>query len=146
MTVTDALNRYLTEVSPTKRPASAASDARYSKPLIRYLGKYSLVALTPEILAKYRDDRLASLDRKDAKGKPDPKPRPPNTVRLDLALLGHMFNTAIKEWGTRQVGIELSVREFPLLTEQLDDLCPASRWADVIAWLRSTLDIAREEF
>lgn len=99
MTVSDALRRYLAEVSPTKRPTSAASDARHSKPLIQYLGKYSLAALTPEIIAKYRDDRLAGLDRKDAKGRPAPKPRSPNTVRLDLALLGHMFNTAMKEWG-----------------------------------------------
>lgn len=99
MTVADALKRYLAEVSPTKRPTSAASDARHAKPLIKHLGKYSLAALTPEIIAKYRDERLAGLDRKDAKGKPDPKPRSPNTVRLDLALLGHMFNTAMKEWG-----------------------------------------------
>jgi len=99
MTVADALKRYLAEVSPTKRPSSAASDARHSKPLIQHLGKYSLAALTPEIIAKYRDDRLAGLDRKDAKGRPAPKPRSPNTVRLDLALLGHMFSTAIKEWG-----------------------------------------------
>lgn len=99
MTVADAIKRYLTEVSPTKRPASAACDARHSKPLTQRLGKYSLAALTPEIIAKYRDERLAGLDRKDAKGRPDPRPRSPNTVRLDLALLGHMFNTAIKEWG-----------------------------------------------
>ncbi|MAP76259.1 MAG: integrase [Pseudomonadales bacterium] len=99
LTVADALKRYLAEVSPTKRPTSAASDARHAKPLVKYLGKYSLAALTPEIIAKYRDERLAGLDRKDAKGKPDPKPRSPNTVRLDLALLGHMFNTAMKEWG-----------------------------------------------
>ncbi len=99
MTVADALKRYLAEVSPTKRPASAASDARHSKQLTQHLGKYSLIALTPEIIAKYRDDRLAGLDRKDAKGRPAPKPRSPNTVRLDLALLGHLFNTAIKEWG-----------------------------------------------
>lgn len=99
MTVADALKRYLAEVSPTKRPASAASDARHAKPLTRHLGNYSLVALTPEVIAKFRDDRLAGLDRKDAKGKPAPKPRSPNTVRLDLALLGHLFNTAIKEWG-----------------------------------------------
>lgn len=78
MTVADALKRYLAEVSPTKRPASAASDARHSKPLIQHLGKYSLAALTPEIIAKYRDDRLAGLDRKDAKGRPAPKPRSPN--------------------------------------------------------------------
>lgn len=99
MTVADAIKRYLTEVPPTKRPASAACDARHSKPLTQRLGKYSLAALTPEIIAKYRDERLAGLDRKDAKGRPDPRPRSPNTVRLDLALLGHMFNTAIKEWG-----------------------------------------------
>lgn len=99
MIVADAIKRYLTEVSPTKRPATAACDARHSKPLTQRLGKYSLAALTPEIIAKYRDERLAGLDRKDAKGRPDPRPRSPNTVRLDLALLGHMFNTAIKEWG-----------------------------------------------
>lgn len=99
MTVADALERYLAEVSPTKRPASAASDLKHSKPLIKALGKYSLAALTPEIIAKFRDQRLAGLDRKDARGKPDPRPRSTNTVRLDLALLGHMFNIAIKEWG-----------------------------------------------
>jgi integrase len=99
MTVTTALNRYLAEVSPTKRESSAASDVKRSKSLIQALGKYSLAALTPEIIAKYRDDRLAGLDRKDANGKAKPKPRSANTVRLDLALLGHMFTVAIKEWG-----------------------------------------------
>src|SRR5690625_853194 len=92
LTVEAALKRYLAEVSPTKRPTSAASDVRHSKPLIQHLGKYSLAALSPEIIAQYRDDRLAGLDRKDARGQPDPRPRSPNTVRLDLALLGHMFN------------------------------------------------------
>jgi len=99
MTVSDALIRYLAEVSPSKRPSSAASDIRRSKSLIQHLGKYSLAALTPEIIAKYRDERLAGLDRKGSNGKPLPKPRSANTVRLDLALLGHMFNIAIKEWG-----------------------------------------------
>jgi len=97
LTVTTALNRYLAEVSPTKRELSAKSDLNRSKSLIKAMGKYSLAALTPEIIAKYRDDRLAGLDRKDANGKP--KPRSANTVRLELALLGHMFNVAIKEWG-----------------------------------------------
>lgn len=99
MTVSAALNRYLVEVSPSKRPSSAASDIRRSKSLIQSLGKYSLAALSAEIIAKYRDERLAGLDRKDFNGKPAPKPRAANTVRLDLALLGHMFNVAIKEWG-----------------------------------------------
>ena len=99
LTVEAALKRYLAEISPTKRPTSAASEARHLKPLIQHLGKYSLTALSSEIIAQYRDDRLAGLDRKDARGQPDPRPRSPNTVRLDLALLGHMFNIAIKEWG-----------------------------------------------
>src|SRR5690554_774056 len=70
-----ALKRYLAEISPTKRPTSAASEARHAKPLIQHLGKYSLAALSSEIIAQYRDDRLAELDRKDARGQPDPKPR-----------------------------------------------------------------------
>jgi len=41
--------------------------------------------------------RLAGEDRKDSKGKP--QPRTNDTVRLDLALLGHMFTIAIREWG-----------------------------------------------
>ena len=52
MTIEDALKRYLSEVSPTKRPASADSDARHAKPLMQNLGKYSLAALTPELIAK----------------------------------------------------------------------------------------------
>jgi integrase len=65
--------------------------------LTEHLGKYSLAALTPEVIAKFRDARLAGEDRKDEFGAP--RPRTNNTVRLDLALLGHMFTIAIKEWG-----------------------------------------------
>ena len=36
-------------------------------------GEYSLAALTPEMIAKYRDDRLSGLDRKDSKGKAFPQ-------------------------------------------------------------------------
>jgi len=99
MTVDAALKRYLKEVTPTKRPLSQVSDQRHAKPLALHLAKYSLATLTPEIVAQYRDMRLAGEDRKDAKGKPKPQPRAANTVRLDLALLGHLFSVAIKEWG-----------------------------------------------
>lgn len=99
MTVEEALKRYLAEVTPTKRPMTQLSERRHSKPLIQHLGKYSLAALTTEIVAQYRDMRLAGEDRKDKDGKSKPQPRAANTVRLDLALLGHMFTVAIKEWG-----------------------------------------------
>jgi len=97
MTVSSAIERYLTEVVPTKRPTSQAADKRRARVLIKHLGKYSLAALTPEVIAKFRDLRLAGEDRKDECG--DPRPRTNNTVRLDLALLGHMYTIAIKEWG-----------------------------------------------
>lgn len=99
MTVEEALKRYLAEVTPTKRPMTQLSERRHSKPLIQHLGKYSLAALTTEIVAQYRDMRLAGEDRKDKDGKSKPQPRAANTVRLDLTLLGHMFTVAIKEWG-----------------------------------------------
>jgi integrase len=41
--------------------------------------------------------RLAGEDRKDENGMPIPRAN--NTVRLELALLGHLFTIAIKEWG-----------------------------------------------
>jgi integrase len=97
MTLDAALKRYLAEVTPTKRPLSQVSDQRHAKPLSLHLGKYSLATLTPEIVGQYRDLRLSGEDRKDKAGVP--QPRAANTVRLDLALLGHLFSIAIKEWG-----------------------------------------------
>lgn len=97
LTVEDALVRYLAEITPTKRPSSQTTDRQRSVILIRHLGKYSLAAVTAEVAAKFRDARLAGEDRKDKKG--NPVPRSNDTVRLDLALLGHLFTVAIKEWG-----------------------------------------------
>ncbi len=96
MTVEVALKRYLAEVVPTKRATSQLADVKRARILIKYLGKYSLAALTPELIARFRDIRLAGEDRLSPIGKP--QPRANNTVRLDLALLGHLYTIAIKEW------------------------------------------------
>jgi integrase len=82
----DALKRYLKEITPTKRPSTQRAEKMRAKPLTTQLGKYSLVALTPDVIAAYRDDRLE-------------EGRSASTVRLELALLGHLYTTAIKEWG-----------------------------------------------
>ena len=96
LTIATALDRYLKEVTPTKRPSSQEGERRRAAILKRELGQYSLAALTPEIIAGFRDERLAGLDRRNKKG--EPIPRANNTVRLELALLGHLFTIAIKEW------------------------------------------------
>ncbi|MGX8882094.1 tyrosine-type recombinase/integrase [Methylovorus sp. SPW-M1] len=85
MSIQEALQRYEREVSPTKKASTQKREDLRIKLLKEKFGQYSLAALTPDIVADYRDQRLAA-------GKSN------NTVRLELALLGHLYSTAIKEW------------------------------------------------
>ena len=85
ISLSDARDRYLAEVSPTKKPSTTASDHVKARALKKYLGKYSLAALTPETISRFRDDRLH-------------KGKSPSTVRLELALLSHLFTIAMREW------------------------------------------------
>ncbi|MES9841955.1 MAG: hypothetical protein ABW134_15470 [Candidatus Thiodiazotropha endolucinida] len=86
LSVQEALERYQREITPGKRPSTQRAEKMRAKPLIAQLGKYSLVSLTPDVIAAYRDERLDGG-------------RSASTVRLELALLGHLYTTAIKEWG-----------------------------------------------
>lgn len=92
MTLEKALERYLREVTPTKKPTTQKAEATKAKQLIKHLGKYSLAALSADIIATYRDTRLTSISKRK-------KPTSNNTVRLELALLSHVFTVAIQEWG-----------------------------------------------
>lgn len=85
----NAIDRYLKEVSTTKSELTQRGESSKAKQLKAKLGKYSLAAITPDIVADYRDKRLEEGKK-------------PNTVRLELALLGHLFTVAIQEW---RVGI-----------------------------------------
>lgn len=82
--VKDALARYLAEVTPTKRRSTQYRERGRAATLVQHLGGYSLVTLTPEIIASFRDARLAA-------GKSA------NTVRLELALLSHLYAIAMRE-------------------------------------------------
>ena len=85
MTLGVALDRYAREVTPHKKPSTGARAVPRSGELTMQFGKYSLAAITPELVGTFRDRRLAA-------GKAN------NTVRLELALLGHVFTIAIKTW------------------------------------------------
>lgn len=85
LTFNDAIDRYLKEVSITKSEFTQRGETCKAKQLKAKLGKYSLAAITPDLVAEYRDGRLAEGKK-------------PNTVRLELALLGHLFTVAIQEW------------------------------------------------
>ncbi len=92
LTLEKVRQQYLREVSPTKKPTPQRAEATKAQQLIRHLGKYSLAALSSEVIANYRDTRLGSLTNRG-------NPTSNNTVRLELALLSHLFTVAIQEWG-----------------------------------------------
>ena len=73
------------EVSAAKRPSTHAAEIYKAKSVRAELGDSSLAAITPDLVADYRDKRLAA-------GKSA------STVRLELSLLSHLFTIAIKEW------------------------------------------------
>ncbi len=80
-----ALDRYLSEVSSTKCENTANVERHKAKALKASLEVYSLAAITPDLIARYRDQRLEAS-------------KAANTVRLELSLPSHLFTIAIKEW------------------------------------------------
>lgn len=82
-TLADLLDRYLEEISPTKR--SGNSDLSRVAAINRRLGAYKLTALTPKLLAEFRDEKLRTLN--------------PQTVIHHLALINRALTLATREWG-----------------------------------------------
>ena len=82
-TLADLLDRYLTEVSPKRR--SGNSDKSRMAAVRKRLGAYKLSALTPQLLAEYRDEKLRTLN--------------PQTVIHHLALINRTLTLATREWG-----------------------------------------------
>src|SRR6185503_12003980 len=84
-TLFEALDRYGREITPRKKGARREEDRitlwKRNPLALRFLSQ-----LRGADFAKYRDDRRAQ-------GRAD------NTIRLDLALIGHLFEIARKEWG-----------------------------------------------
>lgn len=86
MTVGDLLDRYLSEVTPSKRSAEVET---YRIGMIKRhpLARLRVVDVTPADVATYRDARLETVSGE--------------TVRQDLVLLRQAFKLAIDEWGIR---------------------------------------------
>jgi integrase len=93
-----ALDRYLSEVTPTKKAATQRAERLKAKPLREFFGSYAMAAIGVDLVARYRDERLVSPSQRVDKATGIATPLRPATVRLQLALLGHVFTVAIKEW------------------------------------------------
>ncbi len=83
-TLADVLNRYVSEVLPGKRSQQQVRSA--ASIVTGHLGEYSLAALSPVILAQYRDARLSTGVTSQ-------------TVRHELSLVSRVLTLAMKEWG-----------------------------------------------
>lgn len=95
-TVSDAIDRYLREVTTTKAETTQEAEVRRAAIVRAKLGNYSMATIVPDVVSKFRDDRLAGEDRKGLDG--IPIPRKNDTVRLELAFLGHLFEVAKEKW------------------------------------------------
>ena len=93
ITLAQALDRYLAEITPTKAKGTQRCERTSAAMLKSHLGGYSLAALASDIIARYRDGRRATISERTGRS------ITPATVRLELALLGHLYTIAIKEWG-----------------------------------------------
>lgn len=98
-TLAEALDRYEREVTPRKK---GTKQERLRLALWRRdpLAKRSLAKIRGADLAAWRDKRLDAGTS-------------PTTVRNDLALLSHLFNTAIKEWGLESLSNPIEKIKMP---------------------------------
>jgi integrase len=114
MTLRAAISRYLTEVSPTKGKGAEQRERITAKPVLEALGNYSLAAITSDLVAGYRDQRLATRSPKTGNLLSG------NTIRLELALLSHVFTTAIQEWRIGLVQNPVTLTRKPKLPKSRD--------------------------
>ncbi len=58
MLVSMALERYVSEVVPTKKESTQRRKGARIREVSAFFGKYSLAAVTPDLVAKFRDMRF----------------------------------------------------------------------------------------
>jgi len=86
-TLGDALDRYMDEVVPTKAPGGQRNERNRIRLLKKHpLASRLLTTLHASDFAKYRNERMGQVGSA-------------NTVRLELALLSHLYTIGKKEWG-----------------------------------------------
>ena len=82
-TLGELLECYSKEVTPTKR-SQEIEGMRIEKMKRSWISEIRLLNLRPHHIAKYRDERLLTIQG--------------NAVARDLSLISHAIDTAIKEW------------------------------------------------
>ena len=105
-TLGEALERYLREVTPTKKGADREAG-KIRRWQARDLARRPLASIRGADLAEFRDQRLA-------------QGRSPYTVKHDLDVISHLFTVAVKEWGMESLRNPVSYIRKPKLPQGRD--------------------------
>jgi integrase len=98
-TVGELLKRYREEVLPAKRSAKSL-QMMIDRVIRSDLARLPVIALTPELVAKYRDARLRMHATNGGPyGREQPRLISTQTVRHEMGLLKRAINHAMREWG-----------------------------------------------
>ena len=136
-TLEELLDRYAKEVSKDKRGGRAESYRIESFKKLS-LAKHTLSAITPQMVASWRDSRLNEVSS--------------GTALRELQLLGHVFSIAIREWGMHLPSNPVSLIRKPRSGKARDRVLTASeRSALVLAcgqchnpWIKPVVVFALE--
>ncbi|RMH46239.1 MAG: site-specific integrase, partial [Gammaproteobacteria bacterium] len=86
MTLGQALDRYVETVAVKKKGRGQYENRKQARIIKRHrIAKLPLANVRTPDVVEYRDDRLKEVK--------------PNTVRLELALISHLFTVARRDWG-----------------------------------------------
>jgi integrase len=83
----ELLNKYMSKVSPQKAENTQNREAQLARRLLMVFGDCTCDEITTSLVAEYRDARLKEVSA--------------YTVRLELALLSHLFTIARREWNVQ---------------------------------------------
>jgi integrase len=83
----ELLNNYMTKVSPQKAETTQNRETQLARRLLTVFGDCTCDEITTSLVAAYRDARLKEVGF--------------YTVRLELALLSHVFTIARREWNVQ---------------------------------------------
>ena len=105
-TLGEGLERYLREVTPTKKGADQ-EEGKIRRWQARDLARRPLASIRGADLAAFRDQRLA-------------EGRSPYTVKHDLDVISHLFTVAVREWGMESLRNPVSYIRKPKLPQGRD--------------------------
>jgi len=122
ITLSECVDRYLRDVTPTKRRARNREQIIAAHILTHAIAALPLGRVRGADVSAYRDDRLKSVSA--------------STVNRELNFLGHVFTTAAKEWGYESVANPVALTRRPRPAPARDRRLRPGEWPILYRSLR----------